>query len=118
MNKVCISGRLVRDPSVHSFQNQNQLTTIFIANNIYYGDNEKTGFFKVNVWGNLGKIIAEHCKTGTKLFVTGRLEQSQYQNEDGKTIYDVSINMEHFDFGERSLSSESLSSVDSQQSNT
>ena len=117
MNKVCISGRLVREPYVHSLQNQLQLTTIYIANNIYYGGNEKTGFFKVNAWGNLGKIIAEHCKTGTKLFVTGRLEQSQYQNKDGNTIYDVSINMEHFEFGESRVS-ESSSSSDSEQSTT
>ena len=101
MNKVCISGRLTQDPIYKSYSEQTQLTTFFIANNRYYGENQKTGFFKVKAWGNFAKIIAEHCKTGTKLFITGELEQSRYENEHGDTIYDVSINMVHFDFAER-----------------
>lgn len=105
MNKICISGRLVTEPRVYTFSNNNHLTTIFIANNMYYGTKEKTGFYKVNAWGALGKTIAEHCKTGTKLFVTGRLEQNRYQDKDGRTIYDVSINMENFEFGERPATS-------------
>jgi single-stranded DNA-binding protein len=80
MNKVCISGRLTHDPIFKSYSEQTQLTTIFIANNIYYGENQKTGFFKVKAWGNMAKIIAEHCKVGTKLFITGKLEQHQYED--------------------------------------
>ncbi len=106
MNKVCISGRLTHNPIYKSYSEQTQLTTIFIANNDYYGEKEKTGFFKVKAWGNLAKIINEYCTIGTKLFITGKLEQHQYKDEHDKTIYDVSINMEHFDFGEAAVAKE------------
>ena len=46
-----------------------------------------------------GKIIAKNAKTGTELFLSGRLEQNRYENKDGDTIYDVSIIVEQFDFG-------------------
>ncbi len=116
MNKVCISGRLTREPDYKEYPEQIHLTTIFIANNIYFGEKEKTGFFKVKAWGNQAKIIAEHCKTGTLLFITGRLEQSRYEDENGKTIYDVSINMEHFDFAGRPAGSEEKENVNTDQS--
>jgi single-strand DNA-binding protein len=100
MNKVCISGRLTSAPIFKTYQNDIQLTTFFIANNEYYGDTEKTGFYKIKAWGRNARIINEFCSTGTKLFITGRLEQYRYQDENDRTVYDVSISLEHFDFGE------------------
>ena len=99
MNKVCINGRLIREPDYKELENNNSVCTIFIANDVFFGQNKKTGFFKVVAWGKMGKIIADNCATGTELYITGRLEQSQYQDEHDKTIYDVYIVLEQFDFG-------------------
>ena len=77
------------------------MCTFFIANDVWFGQNKKTGFYKCTAWGKTGKIIAENTKTGTELFISGRLEQSRYENEHGDTIYDVSIIVEQFDFGAR-----------------
>ncbi len=99
MNKICISGRLVKDPDLKILENNNAVCTIFIANDVHFGNNKKTSFFKCTAWGNIGKIIKEHGRQGTELYITGRLEQNKYQDKDGKTVYDVSIVVEQFDFG-------------------
>jgi len=99
MNKVCINGRLIKDPEHKALENNNSLTTFFLANDVWFGGNKKTGFYKCQAWGALGKIIAENAKTGTELFVTGRLDQYRWEDEAGKTVYDVSIQVEQFDFG-------------------
>lgn len=99
MNKVMISGRLIREPEFQELENNNSKCTLFIANDVYMGQNKETGFYRVVAWGKLGKIIMDNCKTGTELFITGRLEQHTYQDEHGKTVYDVGIVMEQFDFG-------------------
>ena len=105
MNKVCISGRLIKDPELKSLENENSLCTFFIANDVHFGSSRKTGFYKAQAWGNLGKIISEHAKTGTELFITGRLDQYRYEDDKGKTVYDVSIQVEQFDFGGRGAGS-------------
>ncbi len=104
MNKVCLNGRLTKDPELKSLENDNSLCTFFIANDVYFGNNKKTGFYKCTAWGNLGKIIAGHAKKGSELFITGRMDQYQYQDKKGKTNYDVSIVVEHFDFSARTAS--------------
>ncbi len=101
MNKLCINGRLIKAPELTPLENNNSLCTFFIANDVQFGSNKKTDFFKCTAWGNLGKIIAEHAQVGTELFITGRLEQYRYENENGKTVYDNSIVVEQFDFGAR-----------------
>mgnify|MGYP003941165573 CR=1 FL=1 len=101
MNKVMINGRLIREPEIQELENNNFKCTIFIANDVFFGTNKETGFYRVVAWGKLGRIVAENSKTGTELFITGRLEQHTYQDENGKTVFDVGIVMEQFDFGAR-----------------
>ena len=103
MNKIMINGRLIKEPEFVELENNNSKCTIFIANDHYMGQTKQTGFYRAVAWGKLGKIVAENCKTGTELFITGRLEQHSYQDENGKTIYDVGIVIEQFDFGSRSI---------------
>jgi len=97
MNKICLSGNLTSDPILTEHENDVTRCTMFVANNVYFGDSKTTGFYRVTAWGKLAKIVSEKCKTGTKVFITGRLEQYRYEDENGKTIYDNSIVMEQFD---------------------
>ena len=106
MNNVNISGRLIREPESIKFPSNSNLTTIFIANDVYFGENKRTGVFKVKAWGKLGNIVAEHCRTGTEIFVSGRLEQSSYKNENDTTVYDISLIMENFNFGNNKIQSD------------
>ena len=101
MNKVHINGRLIKDPALKELENNNAVCTFFIANDVHFGANKKTGFYKVTAWGHQARIIAEHAATGSELFITGRLEQYRYDNEKGETVYDNSIVVEQFDFGSR-----------------
>ena len=94
-----INGRLTRDPDYRELEKGNARCVIFIANDVFFGQNKETGFYRVTAWGKLAKIVADNCKTGTEIFITGRLEQNRYEDESGKTIYDVGIVMESFDFG-------------------
>ena len=101
MNRLSINGRLTLAPVLKELDNNNAQCTFFIANDIHFGANKKTGFFKVTAWGQQARIIAEHAKVGTELFISGRLEQYRYEDEKGKTVYDNSIVVEQFDFGSR-----------------
>lgn len=99
MNQVCINGRLTTNPIFKELENDNAVCTLFIANNVNFGKAKKANFLKVTAWGKQGRILAEHARTGTELFITGRLEQRTYVDSHGSTIYDVGIVVDRFDFG-------------------
>jgi single stranded DNA-binding protein len=101
MNTICINGRLTTDPIFRELENSNAVCTLFIANNVYFGASQKANFLKVTAWGEQGRIIAEHARIGTELYITGRLEQSTYTDRNGATVYDVGIVVEKFNFGMR-----------------
>ena len=49
----------------------------------------------------MGKIICEYCKTGTEIFITGRLEQYHYKDKNDVDHYEVQIAVENFNFGNK-----------------
>ncbi len=99
MNKLCINGRLIKDPEVKDLENDNSICTFFIANDAHVGAVKKTGFYKCSAFGKIGKIIAEYAKTGAELFITGRLDQYRFEDKTGKMNYNTSIVVDQFDFG-------------------
>ena len=99
MNKLCINGRLVRDPELKNLENNNSLCTFFIANDVYAGGNKKTGFYKCTAFGKVAQNIAEYAQTGRELFITGRLEQYSYADQAGKKNTMTSILVDQFDLG-------------------
>ena len=105
MNKICINGRLTKDPELKPLENDNSLCSFFIANDVHFGNNKKTGFYRCTAFGNIAKIIADHAKKGTELFISGRLDQRRYEDKDGKSVNDVSIIIDQFDFGAKPASS-------------
>lgn len=52
---------------------------------------EQTSFFKVAAWGKLGENLVESTSKGTRLIVTGRLEQREYEKKDGTKGSSVEI---------------------------
>ena len=101
MNKVFLSGRLVRDPETKVTTNGKTLCTFSIANNIHYGSSKKTGFYNVTAWGNSANTIAQHCIKGQQIFITGRLDHNRWEDQKGNMRSDVNIVLEHFDFGQK-----------------
>jgi single-strand DNA-binding protein len=101
MNKVFLSGRLVRDPEVKTTVNGKSLCTFRIATDLNFGENKKTGFYRVSAWGNQGDTISKFCKTGHELFMTARLDYNTWKDKEGKNRSEVSLVLEHFDFGRK-----------------
>ncbi len=101
MNKVFLSGRLVRDPEVKTTVNGKSLCTFSIASDLGYGENKKTGFYRVSAWGNQGDTISKFCKTGHELFITAKLDYYTWKDDQGKNRSEVRLVLENFDFGRK-----------------
>jgi single-strand DNA-binding protein len=85
---VTLVGNLTRDPELRFTQGGRAIATIGIAVSRRYQVNnewqEQTSFFNVVCWGQLGENAAATLTKGTRVLVTGRLEQRSYETQDGE----------------------------------
>ena len=96
MNKVCLSGRLIKDPELKIFNNSTSLCTFFITSETLPGKSEKSALYKCTAWGKSGMSLAYHAEKGSEVTITGRLHQKKNEDKNGNTIYEVSIIVENF----------------------
>ena len=84
---VTLVGNLTRDPELRFTQGGRAVATIGIAVSRRYQVNnewqEQTSFFNIICWGSLGENAAATLAKGTRILVTGRLEQRSYETQDG-----------------------------------
>lgn len=83
VNKIILSGNLVKDMEVITLKST-VLGNITIANNRGYGDNEKTNFIRCTIFGEKRvEALEKLLVTGTGVIITGELEITSKETEDG-----------------------------------
>ena len=112
MNKVIMMGRLTRDPEVSSSANGTTFARYSIAvDRKFKKEGEPDAdFFNCTSFGKQAEFVEKYLKKGTKVVVTGRLQNNNYTNKDGQKVYDVRIMCEEVEFAESKNSSESSNS--------
>ena len=85
---VTIVGNLTRDPELRFTAGGKGIANFGVAVNRRWqqgGDwQEKVSFFNVTAWDTLGENIAASLTKGTRVIVTGRLEQREYETKEGE----------------------------------
>ena len=59
--------------------------------------NYPTDFFRCSCWNKLAEIVEKLCKKGTKLLITGRCKNNNYE-KDGQKIYGTEIVIDSLEF--------------------
>jgi single-strand DNA-binding protein len=102
LNRVILIGRLVRDPELRYTQGGASVSSFSIANNRTYvtGGEKKeyTSFFSCVAWGKMGEVIVQYCKKGHRIGIEGRLQQRQWDDQEGKKRSTVEVVVENFQF--------------------
>lgn len=95
-NTVTLVGNLTRDPELRFTQGGRAVASFGIAVNRRYQVNgewqEQTSFFNVVAWGQLGENAAASLTKGARIIVSGRLEQREYQTQQGEKRTVVEVN--------------------------
>ena len=91
LNKIVTIGRLTRDPEVRYTQSGKAVCTFSIAVDDGYGENKKAYFFPVVVWNKSAEACGNSLHKGSKVAVTGKLTNRQYDNSEGKkvTVFEI-----------------------------
>lgn len=95
-NNVTLVGNITRDPELRFTQSGRAVATFGLAVNRRYQVNgewqEQTSFFNIVAWGPLGENAAASLTKGTRVVVNGRLEQRDYQTQQGEKRTVVEVN--------------------------
>ena len=94
-NNVTLVGNLTRDPELRFTQSGRGVASFGLAVNRRYQMNgewqEETSFFNVVAWGDLGENASASLNKGSRIVVTGRLQQREYETREGekRTVVEV-----------------------------
>ena len=96
LNKVMIIGRLGKDPEMRYTPGGSPVTTFSVAAGRQWKDGngdsrEETEWFNVVTWNKLAEICNEHLRKASRVYIEGRLQTRQWQDQEGQTRYRTEV---------------------------
>ncbi len=96
LNKVMIIGRLARDPEMRYTAGGSSVTTFSVAAGRQWKDSsgelhDETEWFFVVTWNKLAEICNEHLHKASRVYIEGRLQTRQWQDQEGQTHYRTEV---------------------------
>ena len=83
MNKVILLGNLVKDLEVTVTKNDKLVGRTTLAVNEGYGDNKKTTFVNLVIFGERCDKLQQYLLKGTGVLIDGKLDINNIQDKDG-----------------------------------
>lgn len=92
LNKVQMTGRLGADPEMRFTPQGHAVATFRVASNRSWRtaegeSHEDTEWFRVVAWNKLAEICNKWLTKGSRVYVEGRLQTRQWQDQEGQTRY-------------------------------
>lgn len=101
MNSVVLIGRLTKDPETR-YTSGTQMAvctfTVAIDRIAKQGEEKKTDFPRVTVFGKQAENCEKFLKKGRLVGVQGRLQTGSYQNKDGQMVYTTDVVADRVEF--------------------
>jgi single-strand DNA-binding protein len=96
-NSVTVVGNLTRDPELRYTPSGQAVVRLGLAVNRRWQNRqtneweEQVSFFNVTAWAQLAENVGECLTKGTRVVVSGRLEQRSWESPDGEKKSSVDI---------------------------
>jgi single-strand DNA-binding protein len=96
LNKCMIIGNLGRDPEMRYTPSGQAVTQFTVATNRNFRDQQgewqkETEWFRVVVWGQQAERAAENLRKGNKVYVEGRIQTRQWEDQTGQKRYTTEL---------------------------
>lgn len=96
LNKAMIIGNLTRDPEVRNTPSGQSVASFSVATNLIWTDQsgqqqKKAEFHNIVAWRRLAEICAKYLHKGSKVYIEGRLQTTDWTGNDGVKRYRTEI---------------------------
>ena len=107
MNKVCLVGRLTKDPTCEYVNTSNgsvARSRFTVAVNRPFGsrdengNNSKADFISVTAWRNQAENLSKYQKKGNQISIEGRLQVDNYTDKNGNQVWNTYVLAENIQF--------------------
>jgi len=96
-NTVTVIGNVTRDPELRFTPSGQAIATFGLAVNRRWQNRqtqeweESVSFFDITCWAQLAENVAESVQKGSRVLVTGRLDQRSWETQDGEKRSKIEI---------------------------
>jgi single-strand DNA-binding protein len=99
LNKVMLIGNVGQDPEIRSTGKGTRVAKFSLATNRSWTDGsgqkqEKTEWHRCTAWAKLADVIEQYVRKGQRIYVEGRIEYSQTQDDQGGVRYWTDIQVD------------------------
>ncbi len=104
LNKVMLMGNLTRDPELRFTGSNTAICKIGMAINRNWTDRntnekrEETTFVDCTAFGRQAEVINQYMQKGRPIYIEGRLNLNQWQDQQGNNRSKLEVIVEHFQF--------------------
>jgi single-strand DNA-binding protein len=97
VNKVILVGNLGADPEVRYTQSGSAMAKFRIATTEEWTDKntgekqQRTEWHRIVAWGRLGEICGEYLHKGKQVYIEGRLQTRDWEDQDGNRRYTTEV---------------------------
>ncbi|MFA4873280.1 MAG: single-stranded DNA-binding protein [Patescibacteria group bacterium] len=96
LNKALLIGNLTRDPEARTTPDGTPVTTFSVATNLRWTDpsgnrQEKVEYHNIVAWRKLAEICGQYLRKGSKVYVEGRIQTRQWEDQQKQKRYRTEI---------------------------
>ena len=97
INKVIIVGNLGNDPEIRTMPNGEMIANISVATSESWTDKNsgekktQTEWHRIVLYRGLAEIAGQYLKTGSQVYIEGRLKTRKWQDSNGQDRYTTEI---------------------------
>jgi single-strand DNA-binding protein len=96
LNKVMLIGNVGNDPEIRVTGSGVKVAKVSLATNRTWNDRsgqqqERTEWHRLNFWDRLADVVEQYVHKGDRLYVEGRIEYSQTEDDKGNVKYFTDI---------------------------
>jgi single-strand DNA-binding protein len=92
LNKVLLIGNVGAEPEIKTTGGGTRVAKVSLATNRTFNDRsgqqqEKTEWHRLTFWDKLAELVEQYVHKGDRIYVEGRLEYSQTEDQQGQPRY-------------------------------
>lgn len=103
MNKIILMGRLTKEPEVRYGGTQNIAIARFslaVDRRFKRAGQPEADFFDCVAFGKTGEFVEKYLQKGTKVVIDGEMQNNNYKNKEGRTVYGFRVLVNQIEFAE------------------
>ena len=101
MNKVCLTGRITKDPEIRYTTNNIAVATFSLAVNRNFKNANgeyDADFINCIAFRNTADLLGKYVHKGDQLGIEGHIQTRNYDDKDGKKVYVTEVVVDSLDF--------------------